>query len=93
MQDLVDGETLSEAVSFLKSVSTNISALKKGCAKMESEVEKAEGIEELPEKAKFFSDSIVPLLEEVRIPADELERIVPDDMWPLPKYSEMLFIM
>jgi glutamine synthetase len=24
--------------------------------------------------------------------ADRLERIVADDLWPLPKYSEMLFI-
>jgi glutamine synthetase len=24
--------------------------------------------------------------------ADKLERIVPDDLWPLPKYSEILFI-
>jgi glutamine synthetase len=28
----------------------------------------------------------------VREIADKLERIVPDDLWPLPKYSEILFI-
>ena len=28
----------------------------------------------------------------VREVADQLERIVPDDLWPLPKYSEILFI-
>jgi glutamine synthetase len=28
----------------------------------------------------------------VRGIADKLERIVPDDLWPLPKYSEILFI-
>ena len=28
----------------------------------------------------------------VREVADRLERIVPDDLWPLPKYSEILFI-
>jgi glutamine synthetase len=28
----------------------------------------------------------------VRDVADRLERIVPDDLWPLPKYSEMLFV-
>ena len=28
----------------------------------------------------------------VREVADTLERIVPDDLWPLPKYSEILFI-
>jgi glutamine synthetase len=29
---------------------------------------------------------------ELRVVADQLEKIVPDDLWPLPKYSEMLFI-
>ena len=29
---------------------------------------------------------------EVRTVADKLETLVADDLWPLPKYSEMLFI-
>jgi glutamine synthetase len=28
----------------------------------------------------------------VRAMSDTLERIVADDLWPLPRYSEMLFI-
>jgi glutamine synthetase len=28
----------------------------------------------------------------VREVADELEKVVADDLWPLPKYSEMLFV-
>jgi glutamine synthetase len=31
-------------------------------------------------------------MEATREVADKLERIVADDLWPLPKYSEMLFI-
>jgi glutamine synthetase len=31
-------------------------------------------------------------MQAVRDVADKLERIVPDDLWPLPKYSEILFI-
>ena len=34
----------------------------------------------------------IPAMEAVREVADKLERIVADDLWPLPKYSEMLFI-
>jgi glutamine synthetase len=37
-------------------------------------------------------DKVVPAMEAVREVADRLERIVADDLWPLPKYSEMLFI-
>ncbi len=28
----------------------------------------------------------------VRVAGDKLEKVVADDLWPLPKYSEMLFI-
>ena len=37
-------------------------------------------------------DTVLPAVEDVREVADKLERIVADDLWPLPKYSEMLFI-
>jgi glutamine synthetase len=44
------------------------------------------------EHAKFMRDKIIPAMDAVRSVADKLERIVADDLWPLPKYSEMLFI-
>ena len=37
-------------------------------------------------------DTVVPAMEDTREVADRLEGIVADDLWPLPKYSEMLFI-
>ena len=37
-------------------------------------------------------DTVLVAMEDVRGVADRLERIVADDLWPLPKYSEMLFI-
>jgi glutamine synthetase len=42
--------------------------------------------------AIYMRDKVVPAMEAVREVADRLERIVADDLWPLPKYSEMLFI-
>jgi glutamine synthetase len=48
--------------------------------------------EEGLELAKFMRDSVIPAMESVRTVADRLERVVADDLWPLPKYSEMLFI-
>jgi glutamine synthetase len=44
------------------------------------------------ELAKWMRDTVVPAMEATREVADRLERIVADDLWPLPKYSEMLFI-
>jgi len=42
--------------------------------------------------ALYMRDEVVPAMDAVRDVADRLERIVADDLWPLPKYSEMLFI-
>jgi glutamine synthetase len=43
-------------------------------------------------EALYMRDTVVPAMEDVRDVADRLEKIVADDLWPLPKYSEMLFI-
>jgi glutamine synthetase len=42
--------------------------------------------------ADYVHDRVLPAMEDVREVADRLEKIVADDLWPLPKYSEMLFI-
>jgi glutamine synthetase len=47
---------------------------------------------ELEAHAEFMRDSVVPAMAEVRDAADRLEKVVADDLWPLPKYSEILFI-
>jgi len=44
------------------------------------------------EHAKYMRDSVIPAMAAVRAAADKLERVVADDLWPLPKYSEILFI-
>jgi glutamine synthetase len=42
--------------------------------------------------AAYMHDRVIPAMDDVREVADRLEKIVADDLWPLPKYSEMLFI-
>jgi glutamine synthetase len=44
------------------------------------------------EAAKYVQTTVFGAMASVREIADKLERIVPDDLWPLPKYSEILFI-
>jgi glutamine synthetase len=43
-------------------------------------------------RAEFMRDEVIPAMNWVRRSADTLERLVADDLWPLPKYAEMLFI-
>jgi Uncharacterized protein related to glutamine synthetase len=42
-------------------------------------------------EAKAFHDKVIPAQSELRAVADELETLVADDLWPLPKYRELLF--
>jgi glutamine synthetase len=44
------------------------------------------------EEAKYVQGEVLPAMASVREVADRLEKVVPDDTWPLPKYSEVLFI-
>ena len=42
--------------------------------------------------ARYTHAKVLPAMEAVRTAADALERVVADDLWPLPKYAEILFI-
>jgi glutamine synthetase len=42
--------------------------------------------------SEYMRDTVVPAMGATREAADKLEKVVADDLWPLPKYSEILFI-
>ena len=43
------------------------------------------------DEAKAYKESVIPAQNALREVADELETLVADDLWPLPKYRELLF--
>jgi glutamine synthetase len=53
---------------------------------------KHEGEEGSLEHAAYMRDTVLPAMQRVRDVADRLEKVVADDLWPLPRYEEMLFI-
>jgi glutamine synthetase len=50
------------------------------------------GGEDLESKAHHMHDNIIPAMAAVRSAADRLEKLVPDDYWPMPTYRDMLFV-
>jgi glutamine synthetase len=48
--------------------------------------------QDIHKEAVYMRDTVMLAMEDARDVADRLEKIVADDLWPLPKYSEMLFI-
>jgi glutamine synthetase len=56
------------------------------------EVHAVDDGEDALEAARYVQSAVIEAMNGVRAVADRLEKIVPDDLWPLPKYSEILFI-
>ena len=52
----------------------------------------ANKIENVREKAIAYHDTVLPYFDVIRYHIDKLELIVDNQMWPLPKYRELLFI-
>jgi glutamine synthetase len=50
------------------------------------------GGDDVESKAHHMRDNIIPAMNEVRRVADRLEKVVPDDFWPLPTYRDMMFV-
>jgi glutamine synthetase len=72
-------------------ISDHISSIKKLVKEMVEERRKANVIEGTYEKALVYEKNVKPYLEEIRTHIDKLELIVDNEIWPLPKYRELLF--
>jgi glutamine synthetase len=72
-------------------ISEHITEIKKLVFEMVEERKKANIIEDAYKKAITYEKKVKPYLEDIRLHIDKLELIVDDEMWPLPKYRELLF--
>ena len=79
-------------MDLIKNISHHITNIKSGVFEMIEERKKANKIEGSFDKAKMYSENVFPYLDEIRYHIDKLELIVDDEIWPLPKYRELLFI-
>ncbi len=77
---------------LIKEVGGHISAIKAKRKELIEARKKANGIEGTIEKAKAYDQSVRPFLDEIRYHIDKLELIVDNELWPLPKYRELLFV-
>ena len=79
----VQEELLVQSADLLKDTKEALRALETVVA----EVPETEG----KEQAFFFMQKVVPAMEALRKPVDELEMIVNKNMWPMPSYGDLLF--
>ena len=56
---------------------------------LEMVLEKAEKIEDFEEKAIFYSEKVIKTMNDLRMYVDNLEQMIPKEMWPMPTYSDI----
>ena len=79
-----DIETCRKIAGFINALSADVQALV-------SARKKANRLADMPERAYAYSTEVKTLMDKVRESADNLEMLVDDALWPLPKYRELLF--
>ena len=77
-------ETLKNISIYINTVSADVEAL------VEAR-KKANRIESISVRAKEYSLGVKDMMDKVRVSADNLEMLIDDQLWPLPKYRELLF--
>ena len=81
----------SVQTELLIEVSDLLSDMKVARAKLEDLVEEYQHIESMEKRAHFCYDEIIPAMQALRSPADQLEMIVDKEYWPIPSYGDMIF--
>ena len=76
----------------IENISELLCAIKEETERMTNARKQANHLTCEREKAIAYHDNVVPAMERIRQHIDKLELMVDDEMWPLPKYREMLFI-
>jgi glutamine synthetase len=76
---------------LLAQVGELLGSAQKKVGQLESETGRAKSISEVPKQAAAFRDKVFPALQKLRADIDELEGVVPRDLWPVPAYSDLLF--
>jgi len=78
-------------IELIKEISDHVTAIKNGVNEMVDARKVANKMEDEKEKSKAYSKKVFPFLDKIRYHIDKLELIVDDEIWPLPKYRELLF--
>lgn len=84
-------ESASVQLEIIKNISSHVRIIKETTDEMINERKRINKIEDPEKRAKDYCDIVKVLCEKIRYSADKLEITVDDEMWPLPKYRELLF--
>lgn len=93
LKDIGLNSTHSKAQhDIVKEISEHIFQIKTSIDEMVTARKKANRIADAREKAIMYCDVVKPYFEVIREHTDKIEQLVDDNLWPMPKYRELLFI-
>ena len=78
-------------LEMIKGISTHVKIVQEVTEKMIIERKRINKLEDPKQKANEYADVVKPMFDVIRYSVDKLELIVDDEIWPLPKYRELLF--
>ena len=78
-------------VEKLSEVSTMINQAQESLKMLIEAEDRAGRITHMKEQAFFYKDIVKPLMQNLREPCDELEKLVDKKMWPFPTYEDLMF--
>ena len=88
----IPGLNASADIALIKKIQYHTAEIQRLTGEMIDARKKANKIEQMREKAIAYHDTVSVFFDEIRRHIDKLEEIVDDQMWPLPKYRELLFL-
>lgn len=84
-------EAASVQIDIVKNISAHVKTIKETIDGMIEERKRINKIESPETRAFEYCNVVKPMFDTIRYSADKLEITVDDEMWPLPKYRELLF--
>ena len=82
---------IKEQEDLLKDVLSNVTALRKETKSLEKEIARVSNEEDLPKQTDLAKEKLVSGLEALRVPCDNLEKVIDKDLWKFPTYTDLLF--
>lgn len=84
-------ELCKAEIDTYRNIARLINDLSRNVGKLVDARKKANAVEDIARRAKLYSTEVKSMMDKVRFSADHLEMLVDDELWPMPKYRELLF--
>ena len=96
LKEVLDNKTFvklsNSQMQNIKEISEHISIVRQLVYEMVETRKKANKYEDVAKQSRMYNKEVLPYFETIRYHVDRLELLVDDELWPLPKYRELLFI-